>query len=58
MGVITTYDEKREYLRSRLTECLSLAKELLDEDTWGYKDMKEDYAIDVYQAVKKARDAV
>lgn len=35
-----------------------MAKELFNEDIWGYKDMREDYDIDVYQAVKKARDAV
>lgn len=58
MGVITTYDEKRDYLRERLNECVKLAKDLLDEDTWGYKDMSEDYAIDVHTAVKKARDTV
>lgn len=58
MGVYTTYDEKREYLRSELSECLRLAKELLDEDIWGYDEMKDDYAIEVYRAVKLARDAV
>jgi hypothetical protein len=58
MGVITTYDEKRDALRDRLNESLRLAKELLDEDTWGYENMKEDYAVDVYMAVRKARDAV
>ncbi|MBX4152404.1 hypothetical protein [Paenibacillus lautus] len=58
MGVVTTYDEMRNHLRSELSECLRLAKELLDEDTWGYDDMREDYAMDVYVAVKKARYAV
>lgn len=58
MGVYTTYDEKREYLREQLNDCLKEAKELLNEEIWGYSDMREDYAIDVYQAIKKARDAV
>jgi len=58
MGVCTTYDEKRDQLREELTKCLKLAKELLDEDIWGYENMRDDYAIDVYTAVKKARDTV
>jgi|GEM_PF-6841032 len=58
MSVITTYDEKRDRLRDELTDCLKLAKELLDEDIWGYDEMKDDYAMNVYTAVKKARDAV
>jgi 5-methylthioribose kinase len=58
MGVYTTYDEKRDELRDKLTECLRMAKELFDEDIWGYDEMREDYDIDVYQAIKKARDTV
>ena len=58
MGVYTTYDEKRDELRRKLNECLSMARNLLNEDIWGHEDMREDYAIDVYQAVKKARDSV
>lgn len=58
MGVITSYDERRDRLRDKLTECVREAKDLFDEDIWGYEEMREDYAIDVYQAVKKARDMV
>ncbi|MCY9738178.1 hypothetical protein M5X17_31285 [Paenibacillus alvei] len=58
MGVYTTYDEKRDELKAKLNECVRLARELLDEDIWGYDEMKDDYAIDVYAAVKKARDKV
>lgn len=58
MGVHTAYDEKRDYLREELNDCLKLAKELLDEDIWGYKDMRDDYAIEVYQAIKNARDSI
>jgi hypothetical protein len=58
MGVYTDYDQRRDNLREELNECLKLAKELLDEDIWGYNEMRTDYAIDVYQAVKKARDTV
>ena len=58
MSVITTYDEKRDELREALKYCVKLAKALLDEDLWGYDEMREDYALDVYTAVKKARDAV
>jgi hypothetical protein len=58
MSVHTTYDEKRDNLRNELNECVKLAKELLNEDIWGYDEMRADYAIDIYQAVKKARDSV
>lgn len=58
MSVITTYDDKRDQLRDVLSDCLRLAKKLLDEDIWGYDEMKDDYAMNVYTAVKKARDAV
>ncbi|EPC8411080.1 hypothetical protein CN553_12015 [Bacillus cereus] len=59
MGVQTTYDEMRDRLRDELNDCLRLAKELMvGEDIWGYEDMREDYAVDVYQAIKKARDTV
>ncbi|HFK1435078.1 TPA: hypothetical protein ACGXNJ_005232 [Bacillus cereus] len=59
MGVQTTYDEMRDRLRDELNDCLRLAKELMvGEDIWGYEDMREDYAVDVYQAIKKARNTV
>lgn len=58
MSVITAYDEKRDELRRSLTECLEHARELLDEGTWGYDDMRDGYAIEVYMAVRKARDTV
>lgn len=59
MAVHTAYDEKRDELREMLNDCLKLAKELLTgDDIWGYDHMREDYALDVYQAVKKARDEV
>jgi len=58
LSVYTTYDEKRDELKEELTNCLELARKLLDENIWGYDDMSEDYAIEVYQAVKKARDTI
>ena len=59
MGVITTYDEMRDRLREQLKECEELAKEMfVNEDIWGYDHMREDYALDVYQAVKQARKTV
>lgn len=58
MAVVTTYDERRQELRNALTDCLDKAKDMLDEKVWGYEEMREDYALDVYVAVKKARDAV
>lgn len=58
MSVITSYDEMRDRLRDDLSSCLRQAKDLLDEDIWGYSEMRSDYSMDVYQAIKKARDAV
>lgn len=59
MGVYTSYDERRDRLRDNLNDCLREAKELvMAEDEWGYEDMKDGYAMEVYQAVKAARDAV
>ena len=58
MGVNTTYDDMRDRLREDLNECLRKAKELFDEDIWGYDEMKEGYDVDVYQAIKKARNTV
>ena len=58
MGVYTIYDEKRDELRSQLNDCLELAREMLDESIWGYDEMKDGYALEVYMAIKKARDEV
>ena len=59
MSVRTTYDEKRDELREKLNECLKMVKEdLMDEDVWGYNLMVEDYDIELYCAVKKARDTI
>lgn len=58
MGVYTDYDEKRDRLKDELNECLKMAKELFDEDIWGFEQMREGYIIEVYQAIKKARDTV
>jgi len=58
MSVRTTYDEKRDELKDLLMECLTLAREMLDENIWGYEEMKSDYATDLYVAVKKAKDLV
>ena len=58
MSVRTTYDEKRDELKDLLMECLTLAREMLDENIWGFEEMKSDYATDLYVAVKKAKDLV
>lgn len=58
MSIHTSYDEIRDDLRNKLTECLEIARNLLDETIWGYEEMKKDYATDVYVAVKKARDEI
>ena len=48
----------RDKLYGMLTECVSLAREMLDEDIWGYNDMKDNYADELYLAIKKVRDMV
>ncbi|AIW03517.1 hypothetical protein CPT_Moonbeam119 [Bacillus phage Moonbeam] len=58
MGVHTTYDEMRDRLREQLDDCLRDAKAMFDEDIWGYHEMRSEYIIDVYQAIKRARDEV
>lgn len=58
MGVTTAYDEYRNELRDDLNDCLKKAKKLMDEDIWGYDEMRSGYDVDVYQAIKKARDSV
>lgn len=58
MSVHTTYDSMRDNLRNKLNECLQLSKEMLDEDIWGYDEMKNDYAIELYVSIKKAKDMV
>lgn len=58
MGVHTTYDEMRDRLRDNLEDCLKQAKELVVTDVWGADQVRDDYALEVFQAVKKARDSV
>lgn len=59
MSVQTTYDDMRDYLKDVLDKCLRLVKDLLvGEDIWGHDEMRRDYLIDLYQAVKNARDSV
>lgn len=58
MGVNTPYDNLIENLHNKLSECLEIARQMLDEDIWGYHDRDIDYAITVYLAIKNARDKV
>lgn len=58
MSVYTDYDEKRDDLRESLEECLEKARGLLDKNVWGYTEMRKDYSLDVYLAVKKALEIV
>ena len=49
MSAQTNYDDMRDELREELNKCLKLAKELVvGEDIWGYNDMREDYAMNIY----------
>lgn len=59
MSVQTSYDDMRDELREELNKCLKLAKELVvGEDIWGYNDMREDYAMNVYLKIKETRNMV
>ena len=57
--VTTPYDEYRDELRQTLKQALSfVCQKLMDPEIWGYEQMSEDYAIELYKAVRKVRDAV
>ena len=59
MSVHTEYDEKRDWLRSELEDCLEYAKDkLFDKNIWGYDDMRSDYAAEVLDAIQKAIDSI
>lgn len=58
MGVYTEYDMVRDRLRESISDCLVEAKELLDEDIWGYNEMVNDYGLNIYAALKKVRDMI
>lgn len=55
MSVYTEYDRLRDELKCDLENCLEKAKELmLGTKIWGYDHMKEDYAEELYFAIKNA----
>lgn len=56
--VETRYEEKRTKLKETLKNCLELSREMLNEDIGGYEDMPEDYSIELFVAIKNAKDAV
>lgn len=58
MGVTTTYDEMRYKLLSDMDDCLEQARELLNTNIYGYDEMKEDYALDLYVAIKRVKDMI
>jgi hypothetical protein len=58
MSVQTTYDEMRDRLRNDLDNCLEQSIELLKTKCWGYDEMRSGYAIELYQKIMEARDAV
>lgn len=59
MSVQTTYDDMRDELKATLEKALKQAKELvIREDVWGFDEMKENYAMDVYKAVRDALASV
>jgi len=49
----------QEALREKLTECVEIARALLDESLTSYGvQTTDDYGLNVYIAVKTARDIV
>lgn len=59
MSVQTGYDDKRDELKNKLDECVTLAKELVaGERIPGYHEIRSTYAADVYIAVRNARNMV
>ena len=58
MTVNISYDEKRYKLLDTMDETLEQARELLNPSIWGYESMNEDYALNLYIAIKKVKDMV
>jgi len=59
MSVITTYDNMRDELKSTLEKALKQSKELvMGDDIWGYDEMRDGYAMELYTKIKSAIDAV
>lgn len=59
MSVITRYDDMREDLKSELKQSLRKAKELvMGEDIWGYDEMRDGYAMEVYLKLKEVIDII
>ena len=54
----TSYDKKRFELADELKKCVEMARELLDQNISGYELMKDGYALELYESVKAAYDAV
>ncbi|MGL4573083.1 MAG: hypothetical protein ACRCVJ_18730 [Clostridium sp.] len=58
MSITTKYDDMRMDLKDDLNNCLDKAREMLDNNIWGYEDMKEGYALDIYIAIKNVMDSI
>lgn len=50
MSVTTTADEKIKEAKYKLAEAYKALLTVLDEDTWGHSDFKEEY-MDIVQEV-------
>lgn len=50
MSVNTTMDELRDKLKSSLKEAIDTLTSILDDETWGYGDMKEEWLADMANA--------
>lgn len=43
MSVDTTADEKRDEVKKHVEQSLSLLKEIIVDEVWGYDDFSSDY---------------
>jgi hypothetical protein len=59
VSVHTEYDEKRDFLRDMVNDCIEYARQnLLDTSVWGYNEMRSGYELEVYKKLIEARDAI
>lgn len=58
MSVNTPHSDLREEIRDELSITLERARELLNENMWGYDETRDGYALEVYTAIKKVRDMI
>lgn len=56
--MVTTYDKMRHSFKEKLHETEEACRELIDRDTWGYEEMRENYIHDVYKWHRKLTELI